>query len=608
MYSDGEEFVGRSGRRGRGRAGAASGSTGGFGQSGSRAAGLSVGLLQSSGRGGQVGQPGLAPGLSGEPLGASPPRTLSPVRVSGAEPVSELALSSTLRQTARRERASSGAPAPAASASSESDSDRSAKGLNPSAVYFSLPPASSRSAGGRLVRQEPVPEPVTPTLSPLVGYEKGNLTSAPGRLEIFRREGPPSAPHIDPPLYARPGYEGFGSALATTQPPDPAPTRYRVSRDQGGVELSQGERRRSALALALGHWSTWAQESTQRRVREGLLVSSSARNRATCMGRMEGQGGPVGASARTPAHGISDLEASDTREGKEHLVGWSPETPADPDGREVSPSLGGRTSVDGGLKRLGKDHPLSGVMWFQFKDHGLSAEGTYRLEVHQKSVSESEELMQQMREDPYKSLERCKFSAFAINVRRSGEIVRRGMSLQEVMRAVMTAVRVSGSTRKSYKGLRKSGKAPLSSVGPGGSWANRFAPLSSSSEEEPSVGPPKPRNQVSRPSGHSRTVSRSRKPGRAPSAPRPGPTSSDDSSNTSSSPESTGSRNSQDLQELKEALQKESRAREAAAEALMEKLSQQLQESQKAAEERRVSEQRAAEERWAADRLAAEAR
>ena len=40
----------------------------------------------------------------------------------------------------------------------------------------------------------------------------------------------------------------------------------------------------------------------------------------------------------------------------------------------------------------------------------------------------------------------------------------------------------------------------------------------------------------------------------------------------------------------------------------MEKLSQQLQESQRTAEERRISEQRAAEERWAADRLAAEAR
>ncbi|KAK3265739.1 hypothetical protein CYMTET_25595 [Cymbomonas tetramitiformis] len=125
------------------------------------------------------------PGLSDEPPRASPPGTPSPARVSGAEPVSELALSSTLRQPARRKRASPGALAPAASASSESDSDRSAKGLNPSAAPFSPPPASSRSAGSRLVRQEPMPEPVTPSLSPLVGCEQGNLTSAPGRLEIL---------------------------------------------------------------------------------------------------------------------------------------------------------------------------------------------------------------------------------------------------------------------------------------------------------------------------------------------------------------------------------------------------------------------------------------
>ena len=56
-----------------------------------------------------------------------------------------------------------------------------------------------------------------------------------------------------------------------------------------------------------------------------------------------------------------------------------------------------------GLKRLGKDHSLSGVMWFQLDDHGLSTTGHYRLEVHQKSVPESQELIRQIREDPHNS-------------------------------------------------------------------------------------------------------------------------------------------------------------------------------------------------------------
>ena len=75
-------------------------------------------------------------------------------------------------------------------------------------------------------------------------------------------------------------------------------------------------------------------------------------------------------------------------------------------------------------------------MWFQLDNHGLSTTGVYRLEVHQKSVSESKELIRQMSEDPHNSMERCTFSAFAIDVRKPGEIVGRGVSLQEVRRAV----------------------------------------------------------------------------------------------------------------------------------------------------------------------------
>ena len=210
---------------------------------------------------------GPPPGLSDGPLRAPPPGTLSPVGVGGAEPVSELASSSALRQTARRERASSGAPVPAASASSESDSDLSARGLNPSAVPFFLPPASSRNASGRLVRQEPVLDRVTPSdVSPFAGYEQENFTGTQGRLEIFRAN-----------VSRSPVEEEFGSVLVATQPPDSASTRYRASRDQGGVVPPQGERRRSALALAFGHWSTWARNSAQRRARVALV----ARQRAT---------------------------------------------------------------------------------------------------------------------------------------------------------------------------------------------------------------------------------------------------------------------------------------------------------------------------------------
>ncbi|KAK3286033.1 hypothetical protein CYMTET_6380 [Cymbomonas tetramitiformis] len=247
-------------------------------------------------------------------------------------------------------------------------------------------------------------------------------------------------------------------------------------------------------------------------------------------------------------------------------------------------------------------------------DGELGSQGAYRLELHQKSICEAKELLQQMREDPYNSLERFKFSAFAVNINKPGEIVGRGVSIQDVRKTVLTAVKVSGSTRKSYRGSRKSRKEPSGSTVSGGNWANRFALLSSSEEEDPRVAP-KPRSREPGPSSRTRREpQRNRKPGRAPAS-SPGHPSSGEASLSSSEV----AQERRELQELKAALQKESQAREAAAEALMEKLSQQLQESQqvaeerraseqRATEERRASEQRAAEERWAAEQLAAETR
>eukprot|EP00854_Cymbomonas_tetramitiformis_P002897 gene2897-biopygen2841 len=157
LYSDGEEFASRSGRRRRGRVGFAPGSAGEFGRSGSRAAGLSIGRGSSefwgaAGRSdGRDWRSGSPPGLSDEPPRVPPPRALSPAGVSGAEPASGLSPSS--RQAARRGRASSGAPAPAAGASSESDSDLSARGLNPSAVPFSRAEPVSGLTSSSTLRQ-----------------------------------------------------------------------------------------------------------------------------------------------------------------------------------------------------------------------------------------------------------------------------------------------------------------------------------------------------------------------------------------------------------------------------------------------------------------------
>ncbi|KAK3267545.1 hypothetical protein CYMTET_23906 [Cymbomonas tetramitiformis] len=544
--------------------------------------------------------------------GASPPKAPSPARVSGAEPVSELALSSALRQPARRKRASPEAPAPpAAGAGSGSDSDRSAKGLNPSAAPFSPLPASSRSASSRVVRQEPTSGPAASSLSSLVGSEQGNLISAPGRFEVYR------ASDWSPPA------EGESDDVRRPEQLDVVQSRGRESRIQPNPAW-RGERRQSMLALALRQWSTWALDSAQRRAR----VSLPSRQRATArlawvawkartdqsahqrelqrlafqawndvtqqVAQLQGlfdkgsrrrvesafaawrqhvvQTQGLWRRGRRQAGAVFMAWHQQTMLAKERSTWWvgarrhrmtqmgrrclrewrrlPRTTPVSSDSsqgtsarrpvRKAGTSSGVSSCSDSdqksmwqdirrGLKRLGKDHPLPGLMWFQLEDYGLSEDGAYRLEIHQQSVSESRVLMQQKREDPHNSLGRT---------------------------------------------------------------------------------------QAPKPSSPSRPVPRTRKPSRAPSAPHPGPTSS---GNTSSSPESTSSRNSQDLQELKEAWQKESQAREAAAEARLEQLSRQLQESQRAAEERRISDQRAAEERrvserraveerWAADRLAAEAR
>ncbi|KAK3254002.1 hypothetical protein CYMTET_36770 [Cymbomonas tetramitiformis] len=544
MYSDGEEFHGRSGRRGGGRAGAAPGSAVGSGQSGSRAAGLSVGPGSSEFRGAAGGSDSRdwrSRKRGGE---ASPPRTPSPARVSGAEPVSELALSSALRQPARRKRASPEAPAPAASASSESDSDRSAKGLNPSAAPFSPLPASSRSAGSRRVRQEPAPGPVSSSLSPLVECEQGDLTSAPGRFEIYR------ASDYSPPT------EGEFDDVRRSERLDVVQSREHESRIRPKPAW-RGERRQSMLALALRRWSTWALDSAQRRARvsllsrqratarlawvawkaradraahqrelqrlafqawkdvtqqvaqlQGLFVRGSRRRVESAFAawrqRVVRSQGLWRRGSRRRAGAAFMAWHQQTMLAKERSTWWvgarshrmtqmvrrclrewrrlprtTPVSSDSSQGTSARRPVGkAGTSSDvsscsdsdqeswwrdirRGLKRLGKDHPLSGVMWFQFKDHGLSDDGAYRLEIHQQSVSESKGLMQQKREDPHNSLGRCRFSAFAINVSRPGEIVRRGVDLQELPRLAWNSC--LGNSKR-VKELPRSAGSPISAL------------------------------------------------------------------------------------------------------------------------------------------------
>eukprot|EP00854_Cymbomonas_tetramitiformis_P000935 gene935-biopygen789 len=345
------------------------------------------------------------------------------------------------------------------------------------------------------------------------------------------------------------------------------PRRNPVEEGTRGFELAQGEQPLLQLSSAFSQWS--AQSASHRATKRlAWLAWKSEAERWSWRLR--------------ESHGMATTVGSCPRE--EYLVGWSPGAPDDSVGREMSPRV------------------------------ASTPKGAYRLELHQKSICEAKELLQQMREDPYNSLERFKFSAFAVNINKPGEIVGRGVSIQDVRKTVLTAVKVSGSTRKSYRGSRKSRKEPSGSTVSGGNWANRFALLSSSEEEDPRVAP-KPRSREPGPSSRTRREpQRNRKPGRAPAS-SPGHPSSGEASLSSSEV----AQERRELQELKAALQKESQAREAAAEALMEKLSQQLQESQqvaeerraseqRATEERRASEQRAAEERWAAEQLAAETR
>ncbi|KAK3241544.1 hypothetical protein CYMTET_48700 [Cymbomonas tetramitiformis] len=271
-----------------------------------------------------------------------------------------------------------------------------------------------------------------------------------------------------------------------------------------------------------------------------------------------------------------------------------------------------------GLKRLvGRDHPVSRVVWFQLDDYGLSATGAYRLELHQKSISEAKELFQHecaiTRTTPWKGVSSPPL--LSTSTSKPGEIVGRGVSIQDVRKAVLTAVKVSGSTRKSHRGSMKSRKEPSGSTVSGRNWANRFALLSSSEEEEPRVAP-KPRSREPGPSSRTRREpQRDRKPGRAPAS-SPGHPSSGEASSSSSEV----ARERRELQELKAALQKEFRAREAAAEALMEKLSQQhtsgkpaeqlaaetLEAARRLAIDESVAQQLAADERRAEDRRLAE--
>ncbi|KAK3232746.1 hypothetical protein CYMTET_56916 [Cymbomonas tetramitiformis] len=172
-------------------------------------------------------------------------------RVSGSEPVSELALGSALRQPARRKRASPEAPAPAAGTSSESDSDLSAKGLNPSAAPFSPLPASSRSASDKFVRQEPTSGPAASSLPPLVGGEQGNLISAPGRFEVYRAGD-----------WSSPAEEG-SEDVQRPERLDVFQSRGHESRVRPNPAW-QGAKRQAMLALAIWQWSTWTLDSARR--------------------------------------------------------------------------------------------------------------------------------------------------------------------------------------------------------------------------------------------------------------------------------------------------------------------------------------------------------
>jgi len=291
-----------------------------------------------------------------------------------------------------------------------------------------------------------------------------------------------------------------------------------------------------------------------------------------------------------------------------------------------------------GLRYLGQDQEVTGIVWFQHGDYGLSASGSYQLELYQQSLAETKKVLRQKKVDPFNSLERTNFRAFAVNINRPGQLVGRGVSLRDVRKAVRVAVQ------------RSSRQPPKDPPTPPADkrWANRFA-LLSSSDEEPvglSVGPREvpemarvatrrkptksrrrssedPLSSESTPpttdrdsraprSGSSIEVpteallQAARKKGkRVPRKPSSSPdassSSSENSARTSESSlvSSLSSSDRKELQDLREELRKESEGRAAAAESLAERMAEQLRESQRVSDERRAAEQAAAEERQA---------
>ncbi|KAK3268543.1 hypothetical protein CYMTET_22960, partial [Cymbomonas tetramitiformis] len=309
-----------------------------------------------------------------------------------------------------------------------------------------------------------------------------------------------------------------------------------------------------------------------------------------------------------------------------------------------------RLKASKGLRYLGQDQEVTGVVWFQRDTYGLSASGSYQLELYQQSLAETKKVLRQKRNDPFNSSERTNLRAFVVNINRPGQLVGRGVSLRDVRKAVQVAV------QKSAEDYRESRRRSLENppITPTDKrWANQFALLSSPDEElvgfsvESRKVPKmaqvatrrKPTGSRRRPSEDpSSSESIPRATDRAPKAPRSGssmevptealiratrkkkkraprrPSASPDASSSSSYSSSSknsartsessldsalSSRDRKELQELREELRKESRGRAAAADALAERMAQQLRESQRVSDERRAAEQAAADERQA---------
>eukprot|EP00854_Cymbomonas_tetramitiformis_P007371 gene7371-8780_t len=71
-----------------------------------------------------------------------------------------------------------------------------------------------------------------------------------------------------------------------------------------------------------------------------------------------------------------------------------------------------------GLRYLGQDQEVTGIMWFQHDDHGLSASGSHQLELYQQPLPETKKMLRQKSTDPFNSLERTSFKAFVVNINR----------------------------------------------------------------------------------------------------------------------------------------------------------------------------------------------